>query len=96
MEPDRQEEIPQYQLDPDTEALVHTVIELALMSANLQINPRDSQTVVNICTQAAYRLGIEIDLVEVALPEPDPSTDRIDLTNFPFRFRVIDKDEPEL
>lgn len=88
-----EEEIPNYELDSDTQALMTTVLELALMSANLQLDTKNTQAVMDIVFQTAYRFGIEF-----ALREPEVTTPRdtgISLDDLPFDIQVtfIDKSE---
>lgn len=91
------DEVPQYELDPDTQALVQTVLELALMSANLQLDHKNSQSVMDIVFTTAYRFNIEFDLVEQKMIEPDlpKPADRLQIDNLPFDIQVsfIDKQE---
>ena len=86
-----EEEIPHYELDSDTQALMTTVLELALMSANLQLDPKNTQAVMDIVFQTAYRFGIEFSLRE---PEVAAAKETgIPLDDLPFDIQVtfIDK-----
>lgn len=89
------DEIPTYELDDDTQKLLQTVLELALMSANLQIDQKNSQSVMDIVFTTAHRFGIEFEVVN---PEPvdDPLKDRLDISSLPFDIQVsfLDKDTP--
>jgi len=91
------DEIPQYELDPDTQALVQTVLELALMSANLQLDHKNSQSVMDIVFTTAYRFNIEFDLIDQRLSDTDlpKSADTLQIDNLPFDIQVsfIDKQE---
>ena len=81
---------PQYELDDDTEALLRTVLELAVCSSNLQIDPHHSEIVVDICTQLAHRFGLEVLTEQNEIVDSEQL--RLDLGNLPFTFRIIDKD----
>lgn len=89
------DEIPTYELDEDTQKLLQTVLELALMSANLQIDQKNSQSVMDIVFTTAHRFGIHFEVVD---PEPvdDKPQDRLDISNLPFEIQVsfLDKDTP--
>ena len=91
------DEIPQYELDPDTQALVQTVLELALMSANLQLDHKNSQSVMDIVFTTAYRFNIEFDLIDQRLSDTDlpKSADTLQIDNLQFDIQVsfIDKQE---
>lgn len=85
----------QYELDEDTLSLVRTVIEMALMTSNLQLNSTDAKLVVDICMQTAARFGIELELVEMSFPEPteEVTVPQLALDNFPFRFSISPGDK---
>lgn len=89
------DEIPTYELDEDTQKLLQTVLELALMSANLQIDQKNSQSVMDIVFTTAHRFGIEFEVIPPE-PEPNKPTDSIDISNLPFEIQVsfLDKDTP--
>ena len=91
------DEIPQYELDPDTQALVQTVLELALMSANLQLDHKNSQSVMDIVFTTAYRFNIELDLIDQRLLESDlpKSADSLQIDNLPFDIQVSFIDNQE-
>ena len=80
-----EDEIPNYELDRDTQALVQTVLEMALMSANLQLDPKNSQAVIDIVFQTAYRFGIEFSVVEA---DREPRDQGISLEDLPFDIQV--------
>lgn len=83
---DMKEELPYYDLDEDTQKLLQTVLELALMSANLQIDQKNSQSVMDIVFTTAHRFGIDFDVVP-----PQIETDRADvlnIDNLPFNIQV--------
>jgi len=90
-----EDEIPSYELDGDTQNLLQTVLELALMSANLQLDPKQGQTVIDIVFQTAFRFGIELAVVPVNESTTNDSAG-IDLTNLPFEIQVTFLDDPEL
>lgn len=80
-----EDQIPEYELDPDTQALVQTVLELALMSANLQLDPKNTQSVMDIVFQTAHRFGIEFTLVS---PDTELEPSGINLQDLPFDIQV--------
>jgi len=83
---DMKEELPYYELDEDTHKLLQTVLELALMSANLQIDQKNSQSVMDIVFTTAHRFGIDFEVVS-----PQIETDRKDvlnIDNLPFNIQV--------
>lgn len=89
------DEIPYYELDEDTQKLLQTVLELALMSANLQIDQKNCQSVMDIVFATAHRFGIEFEVVH-ADPIDDKPQDSIDISNLPFDIQVsfLDNDTP--
>jgi len=80
-----EDQIPEYELDPDTQALVQTVLELALMSANLQLDPKNTQSVMDIVFQTAHRFGIEFTLDS---PHTELEPSGINLQDLPFDIQV--------
>ena len=79
------EELPYYELDEDTQKLLQTVLELALMSANLQIDQKNSQSVMDIVFTTAYRFGIEFE----AIPAPiEAERDILHIEDLPFNIKV--------
>lgn len=85
-------EIPMYELDDDTLALLTTVLELAMFSSNLQLDSKNSERVMDIVFQTAHRFGIEFKLVEhTEFHEPKA---QLDVNQFDFDIRVsfIDQD----
>jgi hypothetical protein len=86
-------ETPIYDLDNDTRTLLITVLELAFLTSNLQIDVKDSQTVADICFQTAARFGIELELREFdSLSGDKPATSpTLDIDNLPFPISVTDK-----
>ena len=83
---DMKEELPYYELDEDTQKLLQTVLELALMSANLQIDQKNSQSVMDIVFTTAHRFGIDF---EVVAPQIETAqTDVLNIDNLPFNVQV--------
>jgi hypothetical protein len=80
-----EDQIPEYELDPDTQALLQTVLELALMSANLQLDPKNTQSVMDIVFTTAHRFGIEFAVIA---PEQDTDQAAINLQDLPFDIQV--------
>lgn len=88
-----EQELPFYELDEDTRTLLCTVLELAFLTSNLQINSTDSQVVADICFQTAARFGIEIELKEIDSHPTEGGHDKqLDLSKLPFRIQILDKD----
>lgn len=85
-------ETPFYELDNDTRTLLITVLELAFLTSNLQIDVKDSQTVADICFQTAGRFGIQLELREYESAQdmqiPSPT---LDISDLPFNISVTDK-----
>lgn len=79
------DETPYYELDDDTQKLMHTVLELALMSANLQIDQKNCQSVMDIVFTTAHRFGINFEVVNSKETEQDSL---IDLSDLPFDIQV--------
>jgi len=79
------DETPYYELDDDTQKLMHTVLELALMSANLQIDQKNCQSVMDIVFTTAHRFGINFEVVNQKESEQDSL---IDLSDLPFDIQV--------
>tara|TARA_B100002019_G_scaffold292929_1_gene317860 strand:+ start:2358 stop:2630 length:273 start_codon:yes stop_codon:yes gene_type:complete len=79
------DETPYYELDDDTQKLMHTVLELALMSANLQIDQKNCQSVMDIVFTTAHRFGINFEVVNQKETEQDSL---IDLSDLPFDIQV--------
>jgi len=81
------EDQPQYELDSDTLALLTTVLELAMMTSNLQLDGTNSQSVLDIVFQTAHRFGIEFDILTI--DETAPKTPAgIDPSRFNFDIKV--------
>lgn len=86
------DEIPFYDIDEDTRALLCTVLELSLMTSNLQINPKDSSTVADIVFQTASRFGITIELQEAIQEVEQPSmVQSVSISDLPFKITLHDK-----
>lgn len=79
-----QDETPFYELDEDTQKLLQSVLEIALMSANLQIDHKNSQSVMDIVFTTAHRFGIEFEVVD----NRSQSDTSIDLSTLPFDIQV--------
>jgi len=92
MEPD-QDQIPQYEIDKDTESLLATVIEMALGTANLQIDIKNAELVINICQQVAYRFGIELEIVQTddILTDAEDLGGNLTVDNFTFKYNISSK-----
>jgi len=84
------DEIPIYNCDDDTHKLLQTVLELALMSANLQIDQKNVQSVMDIVFTTAARFGIQFEFVEQQKLLPEPS---LNLDDLPFDIQVSFIDE---
>ena len=80
------EELPYYELDEDTQKLLQTVLELALMSANLQIDQKNSQSVMDIVFTTAHRFGIDFEVVPP--PIETAHSDVLNIDNLPFNIQV--------
>jgi len=80
-----QDETPYYELDEDTNKLLQSVLEIALMTANLQIDHKNCQSVMDIVFTTAHRFGIEFEVVDQRETAQDSM---IDLNNLPFDIQV--------
>jgi len=86
------DEIPFYEIDEDTRALLCTVLELSLMTSNLQINPKDSSTVADIVFQTASRFGISIEIQQTTEEaEQSPMIQSVSISDLPFKITLHDK-----
>ena len=88
-----------YDLDSDTRALLTTCLELAMMTANLQISVQEATTVQDIVIQTAARFDIEmasqqtVDEVQeggLIMTETLPPSQLSSLTisNLPFKIEI--------
>jgi len=87
------DDIPQYEIDSDTEALLATVLEMALLSSNMQLHEKDQHAIADIVFQTAWRFGIEIQMREVD-PEHDiamrTTPQELRVGDFPFDITILD------
>jgi hypothetical protein len=87
-------DIPQYDIDDDTRTLLSSVLELAFLTCNLQLDNRNAESIANICFQTAARFGIELHIQELGQPTEQkyvPPMPGMDLKNLPFTINIIDK-----
>jgi len=88
-----------YETDSDTRALLTTCLELAMMTANLQISIAEARTVQDIVFQTAARFDIEMahqPIEEVhtegglVMTETLPAShiSSVDISNLPFKINV--------
>ena len=70
-------DLPEYELDEDTRTLVISLLEIAIMASNVQLDSKHQESIINIATVVGSRFGIDIDLQQVGdtdhnlLPEGD-------------------------
>ena len=69
---------PEYDLDDDTRVLLISLLEIAIMASNVQLDSIHQESIVNIATVVGSRFGIDIDLQQIdtsqspsALPDGD-------------------------
>ena len=86
-------ETPLYELDNDTQRLLSTVIELAFLTSNLQIDNKDCQVVADICFQTASRFGIHIETRELDsyVENNNAAGQALDIASMPFNITITDK-----
>ena len=88
-----------YEIDSDTRALLTTCLELAMMTANLQIAVPEAKTVQDIVIQTAARFDIEMSshaVIEevneggLVMTETLPANQisSVDISNLPFTINV--------
>ena len=53
---------PEYDLDDDTRVLLISLLEIAIMASNVQLDSKHQESIVNIATVVGSRFGIDIDL----------------------------------
>jgi hypothetical protein len=90
-------EIPRYDVDRDTESLLSSVLELAFLTCNLQLDNNNANDIANICFQTAARFGIDLHVQEIT-SETDPSDSQptiaqMKLHKLPFTINISDKDD---
>ena len=56
---------PEYELDDDTRILVVSLLEIAIMASNVQLDPKHQESIVNIATVVGARFGIDIDFTQI-------------------------------
>jgi len=89
-------EIPRYDVDDDTQTLLSSVLELAFLTCNLQLDNHNAESIANICFQTAARFGIELHVQEIeqqAEQTNAPPIARMNLKDLPFVINVSDKDQ---
>ena len=89
-------DIPRYDIDADTESLLSSVLELAFLSCNLQLDNKNAEAIANICFQTAARFNIELHVQEISSEDeqaaPSPSIAQMKLHRLPFKINISDKD----
>ena len=89
-------DIPRYDIDADTESLLSSVLELAFLSCNLQLDNKNAEAIANICFQTAARFNIELHVQEISSEDeqiaPPPSIAQMKLHRLPFNINISDKD----
>lgn len=56
---------PEYELDDDTRILVVSLLEIAIMASNVQLDPKHQESIINIATVVGARFGIDIDFTQI-------------------------------
>ena len=56
---------PEYELDDDTRILVVSLLEIAIMASNVQLDPKHQEIILNIATVVGARFGIDIDFTQI-------------------------------
>jgi len=87
-------DIPRYDVDKDTETLLASVLELAFLTCNLQLDNNNAESIANICFQTAARFGIELHIQEIeqkAEQKYVPPIAGMNVKNLPFTINILDK-----
>ena len=89
-----EDQIPVYEVDEDTQRLLETVLELASLTSNLQLDPAHQQNVLGIVAQTAARFDIELNCLQSipVIEELDESTDQVTL-DWPFDIKISNINE---
>jgi|TARA_B100001094_G_C18171920_1_gene795630 hypothetical protein len=74
---------PEYELDDDTRILVVSLLEIAIMASNVQLDPKHQESIVNIATVVGARFGIDIDFTQIVT-----NVDDINDGDWPFSISV--------
>lgn len=85
------DQTPHYVVDEDTRRLLETVLELAAITSNLQLDLSQQQNVLDIVAQTAGRFDIELACLQAI--DVREITDTMNLDQFPFDITVTDKDK---
>jgi len=80
-----------YVVDEDTRRLLETVLELAAITSNLQLDLSQQQNVLDIVAQTASRFDIELACLQAI--DVREITDTVSIDQFPFDITVTDKDK---
>lgn len=88
-----EDQIPVYEVDEDTQRLLETVLELASLTSNLQLDPAHQQNVLAIVSQTAARFGIEINSIQVVeMDELETEPEQVTL-DWPFDIKISNINE---
>jgi hypothetical protein len=74
---------PEYELDNDTRILVVSLLEIAIMASNVQLDAKHQESIVNIATVVGARFGIDIDFTQIVT-----NVDDINDGDWPFSISV--------
>ncbi len=74
---------PEYELDDDTRILVISLLEIAIMASNVQLDPKHQESIINIATVVGARFGIDIDFTQIV-----SNTNNINDGDWPFSISV--------
>ncbi len=74
---------PEYELDDDTRILVVSLLEIAIMASNVQLDPKHQESIVNIATVVGARFGIDVDFTQIVT-----NVDDINDGDWPFSISV--------
>ena len=80
-----------YVVDEDTRRLLETVLELAAITSNLQLDLSQQQNVLDIVAQTASRFNVELACLQAI--DVREITDTVNIDQFPFDITVTDKDK---
>ena len=92
-----EDQIPYYDVDEDTLRLLETVLELASLTSNMQLDATHQQNVLSIVAQVAHRFQIELQNMQVIEVEEydEPESEQLTVDQWPFDITVSRPPETE-
>jgi len=90
-----EDQIPYYDVDEDTHRLLETVLELASLTSNMQLDVTHQQNVLSIVAQVAHRFQIELQTMHVIEVEEDQELEEEQLSVDEWPFDITISNLPE-